>query len=749
MGHEPVEREQGPTGTRRRGAAPGTRRALPPAGSPSLVRRGRLIESLSSSTGTPAVCLQAPGGFGKSTVLAQWLREDPRPVVWLAVRPEVPDPGWLVRALLDGLVAELLLEAPVSLPMGVDPLTWSAGVLPALEAALGDIVRPYVVVVDDAGALSGSQWESLLDSIVRCLPLGAQLVLATRTAVPKRLRRLRSEQALLTLGPDQLALDAIEGAELLRLLGVEVPDSTLLALLEETEGWPVAFYLAALALGSRPRTTVRRSLSTDEALSDYLRDEILDRLPPADARFMQRASVLTYLDEATCDAVTGTDASRARLRRLAGANHLLIPVDAASTRFRMHALLAEFLSDELRATDPAAWRAAHAAARDLRERAGDLDAAAHHAKLAGDDRALGALLWRHSGHVLASAQAAVLRRWLEGVSDDRVSQVPELALCAAWLASHEGDMTRMELMAVTAEALCARQGGARSTDVALLTATIGADGLEQVESAAVGFIAAAEPDDDWLTLAHFLHGIALVLRAETDQGLGALDRGRRLAQAFGLPVMESHCLAAQADVWLAAGEPTRALPLIRGARAVIAQYRLEHIATAAPVFTTSAAGYLAEGRLVDARREAMRALRQSSLMRAVAPWYAVQGRVTLAEVFLALGDADRAQSLLDEADLFRGPATRSVVLDEARASARQRLSRSGATLAGAEVLTAAEVRVVQYLPTHLSFPEIAQELTISPHTVKSQALSAYRKLGAHTRGEAIRRAREAGLLPTA
>lgn len=727
----------------------GRGRALPPEHGHSLVRRRRVIEVLSRSTGTLAVCLQAPGGFGKSTVIAQWLADDPRPMVWLEVRPEAADAGWMAQALMDALAEAHLLERPVALPLSIDPITWTAGVLPAVEAALTAIVSPFVLVVDDAGELDGAAWESLLGAIVRCLPPGSQLVLATRGAVPKPLRRLRSDQALLTLGPDQLALDAIEGAEVLRNHAIDVPDATLLALLEETEGWPVAFYLAALALGSRPRTAVRRgSLASDQALADYLRDEILDRLPPADAHFLLRASVLTYLDESTCDAVTGTDASLARLRRLAGANHLLIPVDSQSNRFRMHALLAEFLSDELRATEPAAWRAAHAAASALREGAGDLDAAAHHAKLAGDDMALGALLWRQAGRVLASSQAAVLRRWLDGVPDERVSQVCELALCAGWLASHEGDMARMEQMAVTAEALCARQGGARSRDVGLLKATIAAEGLGQIESAAVAFIAASDSDEVWLTLAHFLHGVSLVLRGEVEQGLAALDRGHRLARALGLPVMQSHCLAAQADVWLAVGEPARAMPLIRGARTVIAEHRLDLIATAAPVFTTSAAGYLAEGRPGDARHEAMRALRQSAMIRSIAPWYAVQGRVTLAEVFLALGDLDRARALLDEADAFRGPATRSVMLDEAYERARQRVTRSGAVSAGTEVLTAAEVRVVQYLPTHLSLPQIAQELTVSPHTVKSQAMSAYRKLGAHTRGEAIRRAREIGLLPT-
>jgi LuxR family maltose regulon positive regulatory protein len=622
------------------------------------------------------------------------------------------------------------------------------GVLPAFEDALGSAKEPFVVVIDDAGELSGARWDSLVDSIVRSMPSGAQLVLATRAEVPRPLRRLRTQQALLTIGPDKLALDAIEGAELFRMLDVDVPDATLLSLLEDTEGWPVALYLAAVSVGSRPRSATRgEPLASYGALSEYLRDEILGRLAPQDARFLLRAAVLTSLDEPTCNAVTGTRSSLTRLRRLAAANHLLIPLDAGANRFRMHALLAQFLSDELRATDPDAWRAAHATASILREREGDLDAAAYHARMSGDDQLLGELLWRHAGRVLATSRVAVLRRWLDGVSDDRLAQVCQLALCASWLASNEGDTARMTHMAITAEAICPRHGSPLALDVQLLKATIGTEGLEQMRAAATAYIAGHDPDDDWLTLAHFLEGIALVLRGQTEDGLAALDRGYLLARALDLPVMQSHCLAAMADVWLSLEEPARALPLIRETRVIISRYRLDLIATTALVFTTSAAGYLAEGRLADASREAMRALRHTSRLRSVLPWYAVQGRVTLAEVFLALGDVDRAVTLLDEADAARGPATRSAVLDKAYDRARQRVGQAGHLSPGTSALTAAEVRVVQYLPTHLSLPEIAEELSVSPHTVKSQAMSAYRKLGAHSRGDAIRRARDVGLLP--
>ena len=550
-------------------------RATQPAGSAVLVRRSRVLEQLRGSASARAICLQAPGGYGKSTALGQWLAEDPRAAIWLSVPPEASDAGWLVRALLDALTQAGLLEESVRLPLSVDPVAWTAGVLPAVERGLTGIRQPFVVVIDDAGALAGDLWESLLDRILRCLPGGAQVAIATRGPVPRPMRRLRTTQALVTVGPAQLALDEAETSQLLEALGVEAAPETVSAMRAATEGWPVALYLAALALRSQPVGSAGPAHSVlDRTVSDYLRDEILDRMEPSDAQFLVRASVLTYLDEPTCSAVTGTDSTLVRLRRLSAENNLLIALDGQQTRFRMHGLLAEFLSGEFRATDPSGWRSAHALASVLREQGGDIDAAAHHAKLAGDDQRLGELLWSHAGPVLARSRAAVLRRWLGGVSEERITGVCELALCAAWLASHEGDLIRMERMAIAAEAACARQGGTLAVDVGLLRATIGADGIDQIRSAAQTFIDERESDDPWLTLAFFLLGISLVLDGETQPGLVALERGARLARALDLPVMRSHCLAAQADVWLAAGESGRALPLIREARLVIIQNRL-------------------------------------------------------------------------------------------------------------------------------------------------------------------------------
>jgi LuxR family maltose regulon positive regulatory protein len=483
-------------------------------------------------------------------------------------------------------------------------------------------------------------------------------------------------------------------------------------------------------------------------LAEYLRADIVSRLDTDDATFLSRVSVLPTLDADSCNEVSGTTDSLARLRRLASANHLIVVEDEAAERFRMHPLLAEAMSEQLREGDADAWRTAHVVASRTEERRGDLDGAVHHAKLAGDDERLAELVWSQTGILLASGQWTVLQRWLAGLDEARLKRRCGLALSAAWLASHAGDMPRMRRLALAASERSIDEDPTFVLDVGLLAATIGTSGLGSIEAAARAFIDGKPRTDPWQTLSHFLLGVGLFFRDESDQSRAAFDEGLQLATAWDLPVMAAHCLAALADTALADGEEHKALSLIRQSRDLAVRHGIDTIATAAPIFTTSAMGYVLEGRFADARREATRALRLTALITPVAPWHAVQGRLTLALVNTMLGDPARARVLLAEAGDARGPSTVSPRLDRMYDEVRARLEDVSTSLVGSSALTTAEVRVLQYLPTHLSVPQIADELFVSRHTVKTQVLSAYRKLGVHSRTEAIDASRRAGLLPS-
>jgi LuxR family maltose regulon positive regulatory protein len=691
------------------------------------------------------VSVEAPGGYGKTTALRQWAESDSRPVVWVTVRPQAPDARWLAQQVVDGLHTAGLLDAPLSLPVASETVAWHLGLLPVVEQAVASASHPFVLVVDEAGALGGPEWESLAASVAAHLPVGSQLVLAARTQAAASLCRLRASGEIATVGPDVLALDLVEGAQLVAMLGLKLDRDALLTLLEETGGWPIAVPLAASVLHSGRRPLA--PLVTTDALSDYLRHEVLNPLHPDDARFLLLCSVLPELDEASCDAVSGTTGSLARLRRLAATTRLLAPLDPQGHRFRTHPLLAAFLVEELRTSDPPSCAAAHLAAAAAGERAGDLDVAVFHLRQARDDDRLSRTVWEYTAPLLASGRMPVLRRWIDGLDEQRLRSSPRLALTGAWVSSHEGDMLLMEQRRMAARASAAATDPDLLLDLGLLDATVGSDGIEAMRAACVHYLAAGPPDSPWRTVAHLLEGVAETLQGTPDPAEDTLRRGLHLTYVHEMPVMTAHLLAALADLALLRGDGAAALAPVREARELMDRHRLDFIATTAPVFTTSASVYLLEGRMPQARTEAARALRLTALLRQMAPWYAVQGRLALATVYLGLGEAVRARELLNEAEALRSSASASPVLDQMRQQVRERVDQVAQVAPMGPTLTTAEVRVLQYLPTHLSFPEIARELFVSRHTVKTQVLSAYRKLGAHSRGEAIDRAREIGLLP--
>ncbi len=714
----------------------------------AIVRRSRILEDL-QLTSSRAICISAPGGYGKSTVLAQWAEADARPFVSVTVHPPVANAFWVGREILGRLEGQGLIPEPVEIPESLDPIVWHTHVLPAIRKAVASLAVPIVVGVDEAGLLHGPQWESLLECLVRGLPEGSAVALATREGPPSVFRDLRSSGGLLEIEVQDLSLDAMEGSELVRGLGVALSDGDLLRLLERTEGWPVAVYLGALATrsGQSPSSS---PIASYGSLADYIRDHIVESLDPHDARFLLEVSVLTSLDGPTCNAVTGRTDSLKRLRRLAQTHHLVTAMDARGEHFRMHQLMADFLRSEFESGSSAEWQAAHAVAGHAYEVAGDIDTAVYHGVLAGDDEALGELIWRHTGPLLGSGRVSVLKRWIGWLGSERLETCPRLALVAAHVAQLSGDMVAMSHYRLVVQRACDR-GAPRDLclDATLLRAVDGSGGVAEMGRLAAEYVAGASPGSDWLPVGYFLQGISLVLRGEPESGATSVAAGLRLATSHDQPLMQAQCGAGLALISLLGGDQDRGLAHLREVNQVMGSHPLDHVATAAPVFVTQALGYLVQGRIHEARLAADTGLRLTSLVTAMAPWYAVLGRLVLSQVYLGLGQAERALSLLGEAELAHGPASSAPLIDLRLEEARDTVGRAGLVDGGPEQLTTAEIRVVQYLPTHLTFPEIAAELFVSRFTVKTQALSAYRKLDAHSRSEAVARARQIGILPPA
>jgi LuxR family maltose regulon positive regulatory protein len=238
-------------------------------------------------------------------------------------------------------------------------------------------------------------------------------------------------------------------------------------------------------------------------------------------------------------------------------------------------------------------------------------------------------------------------------------------------------------------------------------------------------------------------GIARVLRGDLDGGAACFDEVISVGEKAGAPQIFANALCQQSLLAMTRDEWSRAQIFARRAATVLRQVGIE----SALVCAVQARLALHRGDAAAVRQQLVDAQRLRPRLTYALPHLAVQARIELIRVHLALGDPAGARTLMGEVDevLSRRPGLGTLV-GEAEAL-RTRLSKAReASIPGASALTAAELRLLPLLPTHLSFRQIGREFFLSPNTVKTQALSIYRKLGASSRTQAVTRAQELGLL---
>ena len=602
-----------------------------------------------------------------------------------------------------------------------------------------------MLVLDDAHALAATPARLALRRVVAELPAGAVVAIATRGESPLPLARLRAQQRLVELGAGRLAMTREETAAVLGLGDRRLPAEALDALVHLTEGWPAGLSLALLALADG-RAAAQLSV-VDPYFADYLDDEILSALTPAERVFLRRSSVLETLSGPACDTVLERTGSAAVLARLARANVLLLPLDRRGERYRLHPLLAGTLAAELGRVEPGRADGLHRRASDWCRRAEDIDGAVRHALAARDVRKAGSLIWASAASAVAHGDAAAVERRLERFSERRIARTPELALAAATaqLAAGRGDLVSHWASAAAVVAP-ADAPPAVFGCLAALAAALGHDGLPRViEDAARG--TAQLPGDDVSTaLCQFVAGAAHHLLGDRDAATAALTAGARRA-AVAAPALHALCLAQLGVLAVEREDRAEASELVTRARAQIDRHHLEDAPASALVFAAAAVVRAQDGRGDEARADLAAATRLQARLVDFAPWYEAELRILCAWASWRLCDVPDALARLLDADRFARRVPEAGVLAGWQERARAQLATATADAAAPPAsLTAAELRILRYLPTHLSFREIAERTFVSANTVKTQANAVYRKLDVSSRSEAVTCARALGVL---
>ena len=446
-----------------------TKLYIPPL-RPKLVPRSQLIERLNQGLqlGRRLTLISAPAGFGKTTLVTEWVNQkagsgatshpstfilDPAKVAWLSLDENDNDPA----RFLDYLVAAL---QRIETDIGNDAFGILQSPQPPIERVLTSLINmmttfpgTIIIVLDDYHLIESTVVQDALDFIINNLPAQIHLVIATREDPQLPLARLRARGQLTELRGVDLRFSPAEVADFLyQVMGLDLSEADIAALESRTEGWIAGLQLAALALQSansipgREDTTrfIKSFTGSHRFVLDYLIEEVVERQPQTIQQFLLNSAIVDQLTGSLCDALTGQVNGQGTLEMLEQANLFVVPLDDERQWYRYHHLFADLLRQRLSQIHPEKIPKLHGRASLWYEQNSRPAEAIRHALAAKDfERAadLAELAWPDMGQGI---QAIKWLGWLKALPDEVVQARPAISLGYAWAYLNSGRLEEAE-----------------------------------------------------------------------------------------------------------------------------------------------------------------------------------------------------------------------------------------------------------------------------------------------------------------
>jgi LuxR family maltose regulon positive regulatory protein len=665
-----------------------------PARRARLVARPRLAGRLDTTfeAGHRLTLVSAPAGFGKTTLLGDWLAGLARAetgigLAWVSLDDGDNDPARLLAHLVAALRG-------ADLDVDLAALDSVSAVLTVL---VNDITRAgerapgkrWILVLDDYHVISATEVHEAVTFLLDHLPGHLHLLIATRADPPLPLARLRTRGELTELRAADLRFTAAEAHEFLNVvMGLDLSAADVRALDGRTEGWVAGLQLAALSLRGIPERGavdgfIAAFTGSNRFVIDYLADEVLARQSAEVRDFLLRTAVLDRLTGPLCDAVTGRADGARTLVELDRGNLFLVPLDDHRSWYRYHHLFADVLRSRLLAEQPglvpglhkqaADWYAAHDLAAD----------AVRHALAAGDFGRAGFLIEDALPKMRRARQDSVLLGWIRSLPKPVVRRSPVLSILSAWAQTWAGDLDAAEARLDDAERALAAGDQVPATwadteDLRTAPATISVyrASLAQARGDVAGTVRHAQraldlagPEDHLVrgSGGGFL-GLAAWAAGDVQQALATFGAAVRSLHAAGNLVDALDATIVLADMWVAAGRPSRARRLYEQALSTAKANGEPYPRATADLHVglaeldrelddlASAEAHLQTARVLGER---------GSITENRHRWF-----VVMAQVQAARGDYDAAEALLDQAEAIyrRGfyPDVRPIAAMKAR-----------------------------------------------------------------------------------
>ncbi|MBN1976515.1 MAG: hypothetical protein JW918_03860 [Anaerolineae bacterium] len=523
-----------------------------PSPRPNLVERPRLVERLDDGLrqGRKLTLVSAPAGFGKTTLVTDWVCGGAREVAWISLDEGDNDPvqvlTYLIAALQQvdggiGRTVQQLLRSPQ---------------LPPLQSLVSSLINDIAatstdltLVLDDYHFISSPVVHQLVGFLLEHQPPTVHVVISTRESLPDALSlpRLRARGQVTEVGERELRFAAEEIAAFLnQTMHLNLPARTVKAIEARTEGWIAGLQLAALALRDGQEDAeafIAAFTGDDRHVIDYLVAEVLQRQPETVRDFLHKTVILDRLSVPLCNAVMERQDARAMLDQLESAN-LLIPLDNRREWYRYHRLFAEALRATL---VPQEERVLHQRAMRWYEAQGFVSQAIGHALAAGDPSA-------GSGQALDDAERLILlvaeeimqggnimtvRRWLDALPDERVRANGNLAFYMGWVLAMTGDLAQAEEYIEVAEERF-RQAQATDEDLgklqvfrSFIAVLVHRDYERGVEAATEALQLLGDSPSHWHLVALWAVAESLERTQNVVRAIDALREARQAGLVFG------------------------------------------------------------------------------------------------------------------------------------------------------------------------------------------------------------------------
>ncbi|ALC87040.1 LuxR family transcriptional regulator [Bacillus sp. FJAT-22090] len=414
----------------------------------NIVLRPRLIERLNSGLDRKLTLISASAGFGKTTLVTEWIANCERPVAWLSLDEGDDNSTRFFTHLVAALqsIDENMGEGVVSL-LNSPQMPSTESILTAFLNEISAISYKFVLVLDDYHVIDSKWIDDAFIFLLEHLPPQIHLVIATRENPRLPLGRLRAQGHLTELRATDLRFTSGEAAVFLNeMMGLSLSTEEITGLETRTEGWITGLQLAALSMQGRNDTSafIRAFTGDNRYILDYLVEEVLQRQPDHVRSFLVQTSILDRLHGPLCDVVTGRDDGNARLDALERGNFFVVSLDDRRQWYRYHHLFAEVLYAHLREDQPDQVVILHRRASMWYEQHGFEADAIRHGLAAKDFARTADLLELAWPEMRRNRQGVAVLGWMKALPDELVNCRPVLSVVYAWALLAGGELKDVE-----------------------------------------------------------------------------------------------------------------------------------------------------------------------------------------------------------------------------------------------------------------------------------------------------------------